>query len=149
MRIIIINAILEICTKFKQWGLSTARRGHRRRSKWYRALDSRGMVSYQWPIVNGFNRKNALGQCQKYPGQSQDPETGWAVSESGKRPWPISRLPKILKRPNHLEMVGPFQDPENAHGQSRDRHKSWKRAQHNTLAAACLPAVYILTPQIG
>ena len=58
-------------------------------------------------INNGFNRKNALGQSQKCPGQSQDPETGWAVSESGKRSWPISRLPKILKRPNHLEMVGP------------------------------------------
>jgi len=27
-------------------------------------------------------------------------------------------------------MVGPFQDPENAHGQSRDRPKSWKCAQH-------------------
>jgi len=37
---------------------------------------------------------------------------------------------RILKRPNHLEMVGPFQDPENAHGPSRDRPKSWKRAQH-------------------
>jgi len=71
-----------------------------------------------------FNRKNALGQSQKCPGQSQDPETGWAISESGKRPWPISRLPKILKLPNHLEMVGPFQDPENAHGQSRDCLKS-------------------------
>ena len=93
-------------------GLSTPRRGHRRRSKWYRALDSRGMVSYQWPIVNGFNRKNALGQCQKYPGQSQDPETGWAVSESGKRPWPISRLPKILKMPmGNLEIAT---NPENA-----------------------------------
>jgi len=28
MRIIIINAILEICTKFKHGGLSTPRRGH-------------------------------------------------------------------------------------------------------------------------
>jgi len=48
-----------------------------------------------------------------------------AVSESGKRPWPISRLPEILKRPNHRKMdQDHFQDPENAHGQSRDRPKS-------------------------
>jgi len=26
---------------------------------------------------------------------------------------------RILKRPNHLEMVGPFQDPENAQGHGR------------------------------
>jgi len=61
-----------------------------------------------------------------------------AISESGKRPWPISRLPEILKRPNHLEMTGPFQDPENAHGQSGDRPKSWKRVQHDHIVSCLL-----------
>jgi len=70
------------------------------------------------------NLKNVLGNLKIL-------KRGWAISESGKRPRPISRLPKILKRPNHLQMVGrAFQDPENAHGQSRDRPKSRKRAQH-------------------
>ena len=75
-------------------------------------LDSHGMVSYQWPIVKGFNHKNALGQSQKCARQSQDPETGWAVSESGKRPWPISRLPRILKMPMGNLEIAP--NPENA-----------------------------------
>ena len=51
-------------------------------------------------------------QPQKCPGQSQDPETGWAVSESGKRSWPISRLPKILKMPMGNLEIDP--NPENA-----------------------------------
>jgi len=36
----------------------------------------------------------------------------------------------ILKRSSHLEIAGPFHDPENAHGPSRDCPKSWKRVQH-------------------
>ena len=113
MRIIIINAILESgdMHKIQTVGAKYTKNGPPQEIKMV-PLDSHGMVSYQWPIVKGFNCKNALGQSQKCPGQSQDPETDWAVSESGKRPWPISRLPKILKMPMGNLEIAP--NPENA-----------------------------------
>jgi len=81
-------------------------------------------------INKGFNCKNALGQSQKCPGQSQDPETGLGHFRIRKTP---SAHLEIAQNPETAQPSPDgwaFQDPENAHGQSRDRPKSRKRAQH-------------------